>query len=382
MSNLGIYIHIPFCISKCSYCDFASVPLNDAIEKYVDSLIKEIDLNSPLLEEYMIDTIFIGGGTPSAIKPEYIGRVLASIRSKFSVAESAEITIEVNPGTVDNQKAALYRSYGINRISMGIQSFDDSLLRKLGRIHTGKDAKATVCVLREHGFTNINGDFIFGLPGQTLESFLSDLQEASELMLSHISIYGLIIEEGTPMKKWVEEGSVYLPDEDIERNMYHQGIELLSKAGYHQYEISNLSLEGKECKHNIGYWKLKPYLGLGLSAHSNIGPKRYWNTSSFEEYFNSIENGEVPIKGEENLDIETRASEFVILGLRMNEGVAYSEILEMFGVDLKERYGTVINNHKKSGLINDSKTHLQLTEKGMDLSNRVEIDFLPEDKKY
>lgn len=377
MENAGIYIHIPFCLSKCSYCDFTSVPLNDTVGRYVSSLLKELQIKAHILRDYNIDTIFIGGGTPSAIESEHIGNIIKTVYDCFAVAKNAEITIEVNPGTVDKYKAESYNYLGINRISMGIQSFDDRLLGCLGRAHTGENAINTVKILKDSGFNNINGDFIFGQPGQTLESFLNDLKTASELGLSHISMYGLIIEDGTLMKKWLDEGFVKLPDEDLEREMYHQGIRLLSMEKYHQYEISNLSMEGMECRHNIGYWRLKPYIGAGLSAHSNIGSKRFWNTSSFAEYFKKIEGCEMPVEDEENLDSETRASEYIILGLRMNEGIDYVEFENRFGFDAKKRFGAVIDKHRRGGLLTKSNTHLRLTKKGMDLSNIVEIDFLP-----
>lgn len=377
MENAGIYIHIPFCISKCSYCDFASVPLNDTVERYIYFLMKELEMKAHLLKDHNIDTIFIGGGTPSAIGSEYIGNILRTVNHRFSVAKDAEITLEVNPGTMDENKAESYRSFGINRISMGIQSFDDSLLSGLGRIHKGEDAINTLMILRAAGFNNINGDFIFGQPDQTLESFLNDLSIAAEIGLSHISMYGLIVEDGTLMKKWLEDGKVKLPEEDLEREMYHQGIKQLSMGRYHQYEISNLSIDGMECRHNIGYWRLKPYVGAGLSAHSNIGSKRFWNTSSFAEYFKKIEMSEAPMGGEENLDPETRASEYIILGLRMNEGVDYLEFENRFGFDARKRFKAVIDKHKNEGLLTESKTHLRLTQRGMDLSNIVEVDFLP-----
>jgi len=377
MENAGIYIHIPFCVSKCSYCDFASVPLNGTVGKYVLALQKELEMRAHYLRDYNIDTIFIGGGTPSAIESVHIGNILKTVYGCFAVAKDAEITIEVNPGTVDKYKAESFNSFGINRISMGIQSFDDRLLSCLGRIHTGEDAINTVKVLKEAGFNNINGDFIFGQPGQTLESFLCDLRTASELSLSHISMYGLIIEDGTLMKKWLDEGTLELPDEDLEREMYHQGIKQLSEGKYHQYEISNLSKKGMECRHNIGYWRLKPYIGAGLSAHSSIGSKRFWNTSSFTEYFRKIEGCEMPVEDEENLDPETRASEYIILGLRMNEGIDFADFENRFGFDAKKRFGTVIEKHRREGLLTKSNTHLRLTKRGMDLSNIVEVDFLP-----
>lgn len=377
MVNAGIYIHIPFCISKCSYCDFASVPLNDTVGIYISFLLRELEMRAHLLNDHNVDTIFIGGGTPSAIESEHIGNILKTINSRFSVARGAEITLEVNPGTLDEHKAESYKSFGINRISMGIQSFDDRLLRVLGRIHTGEDAINTLMILKAAGFNNINGDFIFGQPNQTLESFLHDLKTASELGLSHISMYGLIVEDGTLMRKWLDGGIVKLPEEDVEREMYHQGIKQLSMEKYHQYEISNLSKEGMECRHNIGYWRLKPYIGAGLSAHSNIGSKRFWNTSSFTEYFGKIEKCETPEEDEEDLDPETRVSEYIILGLRMNEGVNFVEFKNRFGFDARIKFKTVIDKHKNGGLLSESQTHLKLTQRGMDLSNIVEVDFLP-----
>lgn len=377
MENAGLYIHIPFCISKCSYCDFASVPLNDTVTKYISFLLKELEMKANILEDNNIDTIFIGGGTPSAIETIHIGNILSVVNKTFAVAKDAEVTIEINPGTLDEFKASAYKSFGINRISMGIQSFDDSLLSGLGRIHKGEDAINTIKILRAAGFNNINGDFIFGQPDQTLESFLNDLRIASEIGLTHISMYGLIVEDGTLMKKWLDDGKVKLPDEELEREMYHQGIRQLLMDNYSQYEISNFSIKGMECRHNIGYWRLKPYIGAGLAAHSCIDSKRFWNTSNFIKYFEKLGRDEDPLEGEESLDPEMRASEYIILGLRMNEGVDLVQFENKFGFDAKKRFNNVIDKHVKGGLLTDSNTNLRLTQRGMDLSNIVEIDFLP-----
>lgn len=373
----GLYIHIPFCIKKCSYCDFSSIQLSTIVNKYFEALEKEIKLDSVFLDNYEIDTVFIGGGTPSAVDSRLIVNLLGLVRKKFMILPSAEITMEVNPGTIDQGKIEDYRRSGVNRISLGIQSFDERLLKAIGRVHSARDAVDAVRLLQDSGFDNLNGDFMFGLPGQSLDGFLSDMDRASRLGLKHISIYGLIIEPGTLMDIWFRKGLLELPSEDLERKMYHKGIEILKNNGYSQYEISNFSIKGWECKHNIGYWRLKPYLGLGLSAHSNIGSKRFWNTDSFDSYFRSIDSGEAPIAGEEILDPMTRAAEYMILGIRMNDGIAFENFFKEFGFRAEDQFKSAIQKHVEGGLLKATALKMQLTDKGRDLSNFVEVDFLP-----
>ena len=377
MKTAGLYIHIPYCVSKCSYCDFSSVRLNSSVGRYIDCLENELRISAHLLGEYIIDSIFIGGGTPTSIDSNFILRIMKTVKEIYTITSNAEITIEANPGTINSKNAEDYIKAGMNRVSLGIQSFNDNLLRSIGRIHTGKAAAETIRLLKESGFDNLNGDLMFGLPGQTIEGFLTDIDYASRLGLKHISLYGLIIEDNTLMHACQRKGLLELPDEALERSMYHKGRERLTENGYNQYEISNFSQRGWECRHNIGYWNLKPYLGVGLSSHSNLGDKRFWNTDSFEAYFDMIEKGTRAVEGEEILNKETRAGEYLILGIRLTEGVILDEFYEMFGFRAEDKYKEPLQKHAASGLIEISERRIRLTERGMDLSNQVEVDFIP-----
>jgi len=378
MGKIGLYIHIPFCEKKCHYCDFTSVKGdNRLINNYVDALIKEIHLYSSYSKDYIVDTIFIGGGTPSAIKGDHIKSIMSNIFNIFQIHEDCEISIEVNPGTMDNEKMNLYKEAGINRVSLGIQSMNDGLLRLLGRIHKRDDVVETVRIIKSVGISNINGDIMFGLPYQSVDEFLNTLREVIDLNLSHISMYGLIIEEGTLMNHWYKRGLISIPNEDDERSMYHKGIKYMKDYGFYQYEISNFAKENLECKHNIGYWKLKPYIGFGISAHSNIHGRRYWNHSVFKDYFKSIDGNELPISDGEEIDEKTKIAEYLILGLRMNNGVMKDEFFDIFGFKVDELFHSQIEKNTKLGLLVNLEDRIHLTERGRDISNQVEIDFLP-----
>lgn len=377
MKKLGIYVHIPFCEKKCHYCDFTSITgNNEIIRNYVNALVKEIRLYKVHSTDYLVDTVFIGGGTPSAIDEYYIRDILDEIRNYFILEENCEISIEVNPGTIDKKKILSYKDAGVNRISMGIQSMKANELALLGRIHNPEDVTKSIQIVKEAGINNINGDLMFGLPHQNIDSFIESLNEVIQLNLTHISMYGLIIEEGTLMNYWYKKGLINLPDEDDERTMYHHGRRILEEHGFKQYEISNFSIPDFECRHNIGYWKLKPYLGFGISAHSNIDSKRYWNHLSFRDYFKAIENNTKPISGFEDIDKRLEIGEYMILGLRMNKGVIREEFQLKFNESLDELFSREIERNVKSGLLTDNKESIYLTEKGLDLSNQVEIDFL------
>lgn len=377
MEKLGLYIHIPFCEKKCYYCDFTSI-IGDSeiIKRYIESLLKEIKSYKNYSDLYEIDTIFIGGGTPSAIDGDFISEILKTIKDIFKLDNDCEISIEVNPGTINPDKALIYKKAGINRISLGIQSMNDKELSLLGRIHKSKEVVDSIKMIKQAGINNINGDLMFGLPYQNTESFVDNLKELLKLDLTHISMYGLIIEEGTLMNYWYRKGLINLPDEDEERRMYHLGRRILSENCFNQYEISNFSIDGYECRHNIGYWKLKPYLGFGLSAHSNIDKKRYWNHKSFKEYFKALDDNKLPIAGYEDIDRNLEIGEYMILGLRMTSGINKTEFLKKFNVDIYSLFSKQIQKNINKGLLVDNIESIYLTEKGLDLSNQVEIDFL------
>lgn len=379
MEELALYIHIPFCKSKCYYCDFNSFANKDEIiSKYIKYLIREIKLYSSTMKDYYLKTIFIGGGTPSFIEGKYIYEILEEVYKNFNIDNLEELSIEINPKTIDLEKLRIYKDIGINRISVGVQSLNNNILKKIGRIHTTEDFLKTYKLLRKVGFSNINVDLISGLPDQTVESILSNLKIVNNLEVEHISFYSLIIEEGTKFYTWYNKGELILPNEDEERDMYHKGIKYLKSKGYHHYEISNLSKEKYECMHNLFYWKLKPYIGIGIGAHSNIRGLRYWNTADFNKYFAYIDKGRLPIEGNETIDKTMEMAEYLILGLRLIDGVYKKDFINRFNISVDEIYGEVLNKYSNNGLLTIDRDNIRLTEKGIDLSNLIFVDLLPE----
>lgn len=376
--DMGIYIHIPFCISKCLYCDFNShINKKDIIEKYVNYLKKEISLYSNIFSNHIVNTVFIGGGTPSCISGKYIYEILEHLNKMVNVDTHSEITIEVNPKTLDSEKLSIYRKTGINRISMGVQSFNDNILKQIGRVHSAEDVLQTYKLIRKHGFSNVNFDIMFNLPNQTLDDLLDTLRKTISLDVEHISYYSLKLEEGTPFYKSYEKSELKLPDEDTERDMYHFGINLLNNNGYYHYEISNFSKKSCECKHNLKYWKLKPYVGLGLSAHSNVNNERYGNTPDFNKYFTSIDKEILPIQQKEYINREMEMSEYLILGLRLINGININNFNSRYKIDFANKFGHIIQKHIKQELLSRDEDSIKLTKKGLDLCNLVFMDLLP-----
>lgn len=379
--DLSIYIHIPFCYSKCFYCDFNSYTDKENIqEKYVDYLKKEIDLYRDLFKSYKLKTVFFGGGTPSLIDKDYIKDILSHLYSAIDTSELLEVSIEANPKTLTKEKLKTYKSIGINRISIGVQSLDDKLLEKIGRTHTAKDFYDTFELLKDLGFDNINVDIMFNLPNQTTRDVLDTLEKIVELDIPHISFYSLKLEEGTKLFSMFEKGEIELSDEDTEREMYHKGIDFLNSKGYDLYEISNFSKSGYECIHNLAYWKLKPYVGLGLSSHSNIDSKRYGNLENFSSYFNSIDNSFFPIDSEtvERIDKKMEIAEYIMLGLRLKEGVNKENFKNRFGIELEEAFRGNLDKFLNDKLIKYKGENLTLTEKGLDLCNLIFMELLPD----
>lgn len=376
MKEISLYIHIPFCISKCHYCDFSSfADMNDKINPYIDSLIVELELYKERLKNYNIKTIFIGGGTPSSLDPKHINRIMDYIYSNFNSDNVEEITIETNPGTLTKEKIEIYKKSGINRVSMGAQTLDDELLKSIGRSHKVEDIYESVKLLRESGIKNINIDLMFGLPNQSIEDVISSLDKVINLGVEHVSYYGLILEEGTYLNELYNKGKLKLPNEDEEREMYHKSTEYLIKRGYNHYEISNYALAGYESKHNNVYWDVLPYLGIGLSSHSNLDGKRFWNTSDINLYIEQLSNKNFPIENEELIPREMEISEYCILGLRKIAGINKIEFKNRFGVEIEKLYLDEIKKHEKTGLLINNPENIQLSKKGLDLSNQVEIDF-------
>ena len=449
-NELGIYIHIPFCVHKCIYCDFLSSPADVHTRKqYVRALINEIyltregkcankliknvlqgdntsyedmeeqavngltsdyalydtvcmaDYEKTIMQEdisgcvddiksengHIVTSIFIGGGTPSAIDAEDISDILDAVRKNYNVSDKAEITIECNPGTMDKKKAAIYRKAGINRISFGLQSTDNNELRMLGRIHTYEQFKESYKIAREAGFDNINIDLMSALPGQTMESFKAVLEKALSLGAEHISVYSLIVEEGTRLSDNIDSFP-QIPSDDEDRQMYYMTKEMLSSYGYEQYEISNYAQKGYECKHNLKYWERCDYLGFGIGAASLYGGRRYTNISDIGRYMDvlaeitnaldkSYVNELLQIRTDmEELSKEDEMSEYMFLGLRKTKGIDITDFKEEFGTDIKDIFGEAIEDNIARGLLIHDGNCLYLSKRGIDISNTVMSDFI------
>lgn len=379
--ELELYVHIPFCVRKCAYCDFLSAPAGLPVqEAYVKALKKEIE-NFPYTEEYRVSTVFFGGGTPSILPADMICGLLGVMRDKFSFNTDAEISIECNPGTADGEKLASYRKAGINRLSIGLQSADDKELALLGRIHTWEDFHRTYELAEKAGFSNINVDLMSALPGQTSASWERTLRRVLDMRPQHISAYSLIVEEGTPFYETYHEDvkrrdrgdtPEFLPSEEEERRMYRLTEQLLSEAGLHRYEISNYALTGYECRHNKGYWQGTDYVGFGLGASSLLHHSRYRNPAGMAEYL----AGDFSGRECEVLTMEDQMEEFMFLGLRLMEGVREQEFSERFGIRIEEVYGEVLRRQEELGLLKRNGARIYLTPRGIDLSNTVMAEFL------
>ena len=387
--NLSIYIHIRFCVKKCVYCDFLSFGADDpqinrsgAVRKaYVQSICRELLSYKSISKDYIVRTIFIGGGTPSILLPGEIMNILATLRSIFKVDEAAEITIEVNPGTLTAIKAAEYLDAGINRMSIGLQSAHNDELAMLGRIHTYEQFLASYQTARDAGFRNINIDLISAIPGQTLHSYLDTLERVLKCRPEHISSYSLIVEDGTPLAEDTEL-LAKLPDEEADREMYEATRKVLEMSGYKRYEISNYARPGYACRHNIGYWTGVEYLGLGLGASSLAGGKRFQVTADLNRYL--VFTKEELAAGAQYEEIhelsrQERMEEFMFLGLRLTGGVCTAEFERRFGVTMEAVYGEVIERLLKEGLLEASAqtdSHIRLTEYGLDVSTYALAEFL------
>nr|WP_295278882.1 radical SAM family heme chaperone HemW [uncultured Blautia sp.] len=370
--GLELYLHIPFCIKKCDYCDFLSGPSTRAgQEAYIYALLREIKAVSAL-EKRPVDTVFIGGGTPSVPECDVMEKLLQGMQESFCFQKDAEITIEANPGTLTPKKLELYRKYGINRISIGLQSPKDEELKVLGRIHNYEQFQESYQMARAAGFSNINTDLMFAIPGQSYEGWMENLRIVAELGPEHISAYSLIIEEGTPFS--IRE--LDLPDEDTEYRMYEDTAKVLEEYGYHQYEISNYARRGQECRHNEGYWQRKDYIGLGLGAASLIGNERFTNTTDMQKYLENSGNPEQIRNNREILTREDEMAEFMFLGLRMTEGVSKAEFQEYFGIAIEKIYGKVLEKYKHQGLLVEKEDRIFLSRAGIHVSNVVMADFL------
>lgn len=424
MKSISIYIHIPFCVKKCQYCDFLSAPADSRAQKvYLRALKQEIREQAARYREYEVQTVFIGGGTPTAVPCENLCEVLKTVFSFYRMNPHAEISMEANPGTVTKEALLSYRKAGINRISIGLQSADDVELKLLGRIHTYRDFQQTYRWAQEAGFTNINLDIMSALPGQSVENYKKTLETVLSLKPQHISAYSLIVEEGTPFyEKYGQESEKLqatgekqpdLPSEEEEREMYALTEKLLAAAGYHRYEISNYALPGRECRHNLVYWKRGNYVGFGLGAASMVENVRFENIREMQEYlaeyagmpdaepvFAEVAQGDAQVllneqeislredthsENEQELSIrenvhplspQEQMEETMFLGLRLTEGVSKAEFHRQFGVSMEQIYGEVIRKNTAKGLLIDEAGYVCLTREGMDLSNYVMAQFL------
>lgn len=382
--NAEIYVHIPFCAKKCEYCDFLSGPASEDSKKvYMEALRKEISLLAGRWgEKYRIDSIFFGGGTPSHVEAKELALCLRQIQSCFLVDENAEISLEANPGTLTEEKLAVYREAGFNRLSLGLQSADNGMLKSLGRIHTYEEFLESFRLARKAGFDNTNVDLMFSLPGQTMEIWQETLRSVLELKPEHISAYSLILEENTPFYEKYASRPEMLPDEDTDRAMFQKTEEILRREGLFRYEISNYAREGFACRHNIGYWRGKEYLGAGLGAAGLTGEpggkrERYSNERDMEEYIKILSEGRLPASEREALTREAQMEEFMFLGLRCMEGVDIRQFEEQFQVSFQKIYGEVTEKLAKAGLVEYcGKAGLRLTGRGIDVSNRVFEEYL------
>lgn len=377
MKTMGLYVHIPFCKRKCLYCDFPSYGnMEGKYEEYVSALEMEIENRGRDCEGRQVSSIFFGGGTPTVLSKEMLARLMRKIKEVFSVLEDAEITIEANPGTIDKEKGMALKKMGFNRLSMGVQAWQNRLLSTLGRIHTIEEFQRNFQNAREAGFQNINVDLMFALPTQTFEDWKETLARITEMNPEHISAYSLIIEEGTPFYDAFEKGDLKEIGEDLDRLMYHYAISFLGDRGYKQYEISNFAKKGKESRHNQVYWETEPYLGLGLGAHSFFNGTRFHNTYDMEKYI--FANGELSILEEEKVLVTKKdeMEEFMFLGLRMTNGVSYERFSKRFDLDMKQIYEKAISTFLRDGLLKETKNGVALTSRGIDLSNQVFAGFL------
>ena len=382
---MELYVHFPFCMKKCAYCDFVSFPHRESLmEPYMEALIEEASLRISELSE-PVETVYFGGGTPSLIPADLMERLIKKLTAYLSLSHVQEWTVEANPGTLSRSWLEEVRSAGATRISLGMQAMKDGQLSLLGRIHRYRDVVESVQMARSAGFRNLSLDLMFGIPGQTLSDWQETLKGALSLLPDHISSYGLIPEAGTPLYDSLQARRLFLPEPEEEREMYELALSMLSAQGFEQYEISNFAKPGFACRHNIGYWQQIPYLGLGVSAASMVSPKkdedglhylRKTNTRSLEEYFKGIRNQNPAL--EESIQISPSEARFetIMLGLRMNSGVSERRFQELHGVSMESCYGDRLRSPKLQGLVEHADGCWRLTRRGMDLQNTVLVELM------
>jgi len=365
MKRLGLYIHIPFCDRICNYCDFTAFQgANSKIKEYVEALKKEIELKGN--KNFLIDSIFIGGGTPSFIDGKYIFEILEKVKENFIVLDNIEISIETNPKTFDEKKLEYYKSAKINRVSIGVQSFKDVILKELGRNHNSKEAFDSIELVKKFDF-DLNLDLIFGYQSQTIEDILYDLEMVKNINPDHISYYSLIIEEKTKFKALQNAGKLDFLDEETERKMYHLIVEKLEEIGLNQYEVSNFAKVGKESVHNKKYWNCKEYLGLGISAHSYLNDERFSNTVNLSKYIKELQNENIPVDFREKLDIPTKKFEYIIMNMRLKDGFLISDYNRLFESDFLEENKKAVKIGLENNVVEIKDDRIYFTKRGFDI---------------
>jgi oxygen-independent coproporphyrinogen-3 oxidase len=375
----GLYVHIPFCLRKCSYCDFYSISDLSQTSRFLAALKREMQMNSEI--PLVFDTLYIGGGTPSVLKPEAIGQIIETASRYFNIASDAEKTLEVNPGTVTLEDFSEYQKVGVNRLNIGVQSFDDNNLRFLGRIHSGSAARLSVERARRAGFDNIGLDLIFGLPGQDKTNWLSDLTQADNLEPEHLACYMLTCEPGTPLDRDVKAGRIHLAAEGIVLDLFNTAIHFLTGRSFFHYEVSNFARmagpdhEPRTSRHNLKYWSFAPYIGLGPSAHSYLEPERYWNHRSVATYLRQIEAGNSAMAEKERLTKEQMMIEAIYLGFRTTRGIDLDDFKYRFGLDFYKTFREIMAPFEKEQQLKVTKTHCRLTPKGMVLLDAITAEF-------
>ena len=394
-SGMGLYVHVPFCKTKCPYCDFNTYQgIEDLMDPFLPALTSEIGCWGETLGHAAVKSIFFGGGTPSYLAAGYIERILAAIQTSFEVDDGAEITIEANPGDLDAAACASILGQGVNRLSIGVQSLDNGLLKLLGRRHQSSEAVQAFQTAREAGFDNVNLDLMYGLPNQSMDQWRQTLDSLIGLAPEHISLYALTLEEGTPMHRWAAEGKIPEPDPDLAADMYQYARDSLAEAGYHHYEISNWTLPGRECEHNLVYWQNGAYLGVGPGAHSRLGDYRFWTVLSPRDYNNkasewveasinpvdelieSLLQGVPTLGGWEHISQETACSETMFLGLRLLDGLNLTEASKRTGIDLAKKFQASIQECIELGLLDQDGDCLKLTESTYLIANQAFTRFL------
>ena len=376
MKESALYVHIPFCDHKCIYCDFYSIITSDNIRPFLDSIKKEIKSYSGLYSKDRIFTsIFFGGGTPSLMEPEYLSEIIRTLKENYVVSGEAEITMETNPGTVNKEKLKLFRETGINRISIGIQSFQEDELKFLTRIHDRKTAIHTVNNAKKAGFENISIDLIFNLPGQTTEKWKENLETAVKLPIKHLSAYSLILERGTILNKMVLDKKVTMQDDDHDADLYEMTIDFMEENGFLQYEVSNFTLPGYECGHNNAYWHYKDYLSFGTSSHSFVNGKRWWNFSSLKKYISEIDKSGFAVAGSEIVGDSEKFNEYVMLALR-SSGLDLIEFKNIFGENwINEKYD-YFKKLMNQNLVTMDEKFLRLTKSGYAVCDEILKEIL------